>query len=167
MEFRHCPSCGNPLERKIAEGRSRAYCPACRSICYEQLNVGAGALIEKNGRLLLLQRAHDPFKGAWNLPAGYCEVDESPPQTAAREVLEETGLRVEIGTLEDVYSFDDDPRGNGILILYRCRVIDGMLGDTSEAINPTYFAADEIPGKLAGGAHDKAILAWQKKVRSR
>ena len=49
--------------------------------------------------MLLLQRTDEPFKHCWNLPAGYVEADESPTQTVAREVYEETGLQVEVGGL--------------------------------------------------------------------
>jgi 8-oxo-dGTP pyrophosphatase MutT (NUDIX family) len=38
---------------------------------------------------LLLERTHEPFKGRWNLPAGYVEADESPVQAALRETCEE------------------------------------------------------------------------------
>jgi ADP-ribose pyrophosphatase YjhB (NUDIX family) len=59
------------------------------------LKVGAGALVEQDGSLLLLQRTQTPFQGCWNLPAGYVEADESPLETVIRETYGATGLRVE------------------------------------------------------------------------
>jgi len=78
-----------------------------------------------------------------------------------REVYEETGIRVRVEELIDVYFFADDPRGNGILIVYKCRSVGGELTATAEGANPTFFAARDIPQNLAGGGHDQAILAWQ------
>jgi ADP-ribose pyrophosphatase YjhB (NUDIX family) len=93
------------------------------------------------------------------------EPGEHPAQAAVRETREETSLKVEAGSLVDVYFYDDDPRGSGILIVYGCHVTGGTLTDTSEAMNGTYFRPDEVPGDLAGGGHDQAIRAWQERRR--
>jgi len=159
--MRFCPDCGTPLETRAIEHRQRLFCPQCSRIQYRQLKVGAGALIEQRGCLLLLQRTTEPFKGCWNLPAGYAEADEDPSDTVVRETYEETGLQVEVSRLVNAYSFDDDPRGNGILIVYECQSIGGMLSESAEGTNPTLFAPSQIPANLAGGGHDHAILAWQ------
>jgi ADP-ribose pyrophosphatase YjhB (NUDIX family) len=161
--MKYCPSCGKVLEWRHVEQKQRPFCPQCQRIYYDQLKVGAGGLIEQDGRLLLLQRTNDPFRDCWNLPAGYAEIDESPLQTAIREVYEETGLRVKIERLVDVYFFADDPRGNGILIVYKCSPIGGKLTETLEGVKPTFFAANNIPKNLAGGGHNQAIHAWKER----
>ena len=81
-----------------------------------------------------------------------------------REVREETGLEVDVLRLNEVYSYDDDPRGNGILIVYECQTVGGTLSSSPEGANPTYFAYDHIPTELSGGGHNHAILAWQKHI---
>jgi 8-oxo-dGTP diphosphatase len=59
-----------------------------------------GAVIkDEAGRLLLIRRGHEPSAGLWSLPGGRIEPGESDQQAVAREVLEETGLRVECGRL--------------------------------------------------------------------
>lgn len=159
-----CTSCGTTLERKEFNRKYRIYCPRCHHIHYPHLKIGVGALIEQDGRLLLIQRTQMPFIRCWNLPAGYEEIDEDPHQTVVREVYEETRLCVEVKGLIDIYYFADDPRGNGILIVYKCQPVGGNLTATAEGINPTFFTADEIPKELSGGGHDQAIRAWQKKM---
>jgi ADP-ribose pyrophosphatase YjhB (NUDIX family) len=163
MKF--CPDCGTALELREFEQAQRAFCPACGRVCYAQLKVGAGALIERGGRLLLIRRTGHPFRGCWNLPAGYVEADEAPLKTVVREVYEETGLRVEPADLVDVYYFDDDPRGNGILIVYECCPVGGALRATREGADPTLFSAGDVPQDLAGGGHDQAIRAWRSAQR--
>ena len=54
-----------------------------------------GAVVhDAAGRLLLIQRGHDPHRGLWSLPGGRIEAGESPEQAIVREVREETGLDV-------------------------------------------------------------------------
>jgi ADP-ribose pyrophosphatase YjhB (NUDIX family) len=64
--------------------------------------VCAGAVVrDDQGRLLVIRRGTHPSLGTWSLPGGRVEPGESPAQAAAREVLEETGLRVTVGELID------------------------------------------------------------------
>jgi len=164
MEYRFCPYCGKGLETKEVEQRMRAYCPRCAIVHYTQLKVGAAALVIESGELLLLRRADAPFKGCWNLPAGYAETDESPGDAARREAREESGLDVQIDNLQGVYYFSDDPRGNGILTVYSGRIIGGTLTETAEGLEPTFFSRQELPSDLAGAGHDQAILDWRGEI---
>jgi 8-oxo-dGTP diphosphatase len=60
----------------------------------------AGAVVrDSSGRLLMVRRANEPARGLWSLPGGRIEPGETAVAAAAREVLEETGLRVEVGAL--------------------------------------------------------------------
>jgi 8-oxo-dGTP diphosphatase len=59
-----------------------------------------GAIItDDTGRLLLIRRGHEPEEGRWSLPGGRVRPGESDPEAVAREIREETGLRVEPGRL--------------------------------------------------------------------
>ncbi|GAA4641905.1 NUDIX hydrolase [Gordonia humi] len=55
------------------------------------------AIVDDDGRVLLVQRGHDPEKGHWSVPGGHVEDGESFAEAARREVWEETGLHVDIG----------------------------------------------------------------------
>jgi len=165
----YCIQCGIPLEWREVEGRSRLVCPQCGFVVYRHLKVGAGALVEKEGKILLVQRGPSvAFPDTWSLPAGYCEADESPAAAAAREVAEETGLQVRAGRLLDVYYFDDDRRGNGLLIVYEAEVLGGTLhADGEETMAVGFFAPDQLPSPICGAGHARVIDAWRARALDR
>ena len=65
--------------------------------------LGVGAVVLRERSLLMVQRAHDPGAGLWSIPGGRVEVGEYLIQAVQREVLEETGLRVEVGELLGIH----------------------------------------------------------------
>jgi 8-oxo-dGTP diphosphatase len=166
----YCSNCGNELTEAPVGGRQRMVCPACLRVAYRRLKVGAGAQITRDGKLLLLQRGwgDDAFPGTWNLPAGYCEGDEAPSLAARREAAEEAGLQIRTGRLAGAHFFDDDPRGNGILLVYEAEIVAGELRcDGREIQSAAFFSADALPASLCGGGHDEAIIAWQRRALDR
>ncbi len=163
----YCFECGTPLEVRLIDHRNREICPQCGWIHYAQLKVGAAVLIEHDHKLLLLQRNHEPWKGSWMVPAGYVEADENPKEAARREVAEETGLLVELGDLHHVYYFNDDPRGNGVVFVYKAEKVMGELQVNNEATSAEYFSWRSIPADLTGGGHDQMIRDWQTQIEQR
>jgi 8-oxo-dGTP diphosphatase len=98
------------------------------------------------GRVLLVQRAHPPFRGRWGLPGGFCEWKETTEACCAREAREETGLRVRVGALRGVYSRPSrDPRGHTVSVLYAARRIAGRVQGGDDAAQARWFT----PGELA------------------
>jgi len=94
--------------------------------------VGVGAVVVVDGKVVLVRRAHEPLKGAWNLPGGAVELGETLREACAREILEETGLVVEVGEMIDLFDRimldgDGGVEYHFVLIDYRCRPIGGEL----------------------------------------
>ena len=74
------------------------------------------------GRVLLIQRANDPYEGSWALPGGFVDMGETVEDAAVREAKEETGLDVELLRLVGVYSEPDrDPRGHNVSVAFLAR----------------------------------------------
>ena len=119
---------------------------------------------EAQPRVLLIQRAHEPFAGAWALPGGFVNVDEPIVDAAKRELHEETGL--EIALLEQLYTTGDpgrDPRGWTISIAFLARVEAGALqpraGDDAAAVK--WFRINKLPQL----AFDHAMLVQRAIAR--
>ena len=75
--------------------------------------VGVGVVAWRDDSVLLVRRATPPNRGGWSLPGGAQEVGETVFEAARREVIEETGLVVEILGLVDVVDMirhDDEGR---------------------------------------------------------
>jgi 8-oxo-dGTP diphosphatase len=78
---------------------------------------------EKEPRVLLIRRKHDPFAGTWAFPGGFVDEGESLETAARRELREETG--VEVAGLEQLQAFGDpgrDPRGWTVAVAFLGRV---------------------------------------------
>jgi ADP-ribose pyrophosphatase YjhB (NUDIX family)/predicted RNA-binding Zn-ribbon protein involved in translation (DUF1610 family) len=94
---RFCSRCGAELAPREEGGRFRHACCKCGHIVFGRFSLGVGGLLVHDGRVLVVQRGHEPGKGRWTLPGGFVEEDESPEAAIVREVREETNLRVEAG----------------------------------------------------------------------
>lgn len=80
-----------------------------------------GGIVRDGDRLLLVRRGQAPARGTWSVPGGRVEAGESDAEATAREVLEETGLAVEVGALAG--SVERGAPGGGVYVIrdYLCR----------------------------------------------
>lgn len=101
--------------------------------------IGVFALIFDQGRVLLGLRRDIDW---WNLPGGGMEAGETVDEALHREVLEETGLEVEVEQLVGIYS---KPQKQEVVLTFRCRIVDGTLHPTDEIRESRYFVPDALP----------------------
>lgn len=70
----------------------------------ESPQLGVGAIVFHQNRVLLIKRGRPPNAGQWAIPGGRIKLGETLQQAAEREILEETGVRIKAG--EPVFAFD-------------------------------------------------------------
>lgn len=121
-----------------------------------KVRIGVGVVVlDQQGHILLEKRGDC---GLWGLPGGRIEPGETIEETACREVLEETGMNVEITRLLGVYSDPTDWRlvtypgeSNPVQlvdIVLEARVRSGHLRVSSESERVEFFAPDRIPSQI-------------------
>ncbi|MFC4004288.1 NUDIX hydrolase [Prauserella oleivorans] len=104
-----------------------------------QVRCVGGILHDDAGRLLLIQRAHEPGRGRWSLPGGRVEPGETDEAAVTREVAEETGLVVEPGAL-----VGSVVRGPYVIYDYACTVRGGRLLAGDDAADARWVDAAEF-----------------------
>ncbi|MCY3779175.1 MAG: NUDIX hydrolase [Chloroflexi bacterium] len=140
----YCAFCGRPLIARHLSGRPRPYCRACDTPVYFDPKVAVVVFIERNARILLIQRAVDPGKGKWALPAGFVDHDEAPEAAAIRETYEETQLNVRIDKLLAVYPKRDEGLAD-IVIAYSASVVGGRAKAGDDAASLGWFGRENLP----------------------
>lgn len=104
--------------------------------------VAVGAVIWKDGQILLIKRGHPPNAGAWSLPGGRQEPGETVSAALTREIAEETGIAIRI---LDVLAVVDLMERSGDKLLYHYTVID--------------LLAEWVAGEIRAG-DDAADARW-------
>jgi len=157
--MRFCPLCAGALRRAPVppDLREQAVCAACDFVFYLNPKVVAGTIPERDGRILLTRRSINPGRGLWTFPGGFVDFGESVPDAAMRETFEETGLKVELTGLHNVYSYPGSP----VIIVYRASVVDGTLTTCSENDLLEWLTAEQIPWEsLAFPSTREALREW-------
>lgn len=106
--FKYCPKCGSE-NFEINNALSR-HCSDCGFTYYQNPRASTAAFIlNSKGELLVVRRAKDPEKGTLDLPGGFVDNNETAEQGMAREIQEETGLKVSdmkyLFSIPNVYRF--------------------------------------------------------------
>ena len=109
----------------------------------QQPLIGLGAIVWKDGRVLMVQRGRPPRQGIWSLPGGLQLLGETVADDIRREIREEAGIEIELlGLVEVVDSVQRDPADR---VLYHFTIID--------------YAARWLSGEAVAG-DDAAAVAW-------
>lgn len=142
----------------------RPTCPACGFVAYQNPSPAVAVVVPGPRGLLFVRRKFEPYAGQWSLPSGFMEYGEAPEETARRETLEETGLRVRIGPLIGAYPGHDDPRVRVVLLVYRARRIGGRERAGDDAAELGWYALTRPPRDLAFRSHRQALADYRRSI---
>jgi ADP-ribose pyrophosphatase YjhB (NUDIX family) len=104
------------------------------------------AYVEVEGKVLLIRRGREPFKGQWGLPGGFVDAGERPEDACLRELREETGLEGRVRGLVGLFSKPGrDPRGPTVSAVYRVEPSTLAVVAGDDAAEARFWPLDGLP----------------------
>jgi len=135
-----CGRCGTPMRERSSE-RARE-CPACGLIAYPRIAPAVMCLVRR-GREILLARSPHFAPGMYSALAGFVEPGESLEQCVAREVLEETGVKI---THLRYFASQPWPFPHSLMIAFVADYAGGEITPAPDEIEDAqWFALDALP----------------------
>jgi ADP-ribose pyrophosphatase YjhB (NUDIX family) len=115
---------------------------------------------DEQGRLLMIQRGHDPGAGLWSIPGGRIEPGETDAQALVREMLEETNLQVNVGEL--IGRVQRQGLGGAVIDIrdYAATVTGGTLRAGDDAADARWVAAAELARLEVTEGLIEALTEW-------
>lgn len=126
-----------------------------------------GAIIFDAGNVLLVERAGEPLKGFWSLPGGLLETGEKLEEAVKREVLEETGLQIEVLSRFDIFErIMRDANGAAeyhyVLVDYLAKVAGGTMNPSSDVSRVEWIPCTDLKQyKVTTGTIEAIERAYQ------
>ena len=141
--IRYCTRCGSPLTAApFGAGLRCAHCP---NSSVPETRILVACCVMHADRMLWMRRGLEPRRGFWAIPTGFLESGETTAEGAARELLEETGLRVEELDLT-LHGLGSVAHMNEVYVVYRTRIRgDVSLTPSAEALEARFFTESELP----------------------
>lgn len=155
--WRFCPRCGGPLT--AVSGGVR-----CKQGHEHWANPvpGSQALVERDGCVLLGRRRNEPGLGLWDIPGGFVDEHEHPLEALERELLEETGLKIEPTEFLGVWMQPYD--GRVVLCLtWLARSTGGEERAGDDLTELRWFRPHELPARteLAFSTFVEILSLWR------
>lgn len=148
-DWRFCPHCASA----VTHGEGRVECESCGFVHYANAVPAVSALVvDDERRLLLARRAREPYADLWDTPGGFLEEGEEPLAALRRELLEETGLSIEIAGFVGMFTdrYGDGPTAPEVLnLVWEVRVVGGEQRAADDVSELRWFAADALPDESA------------------
>lgn len=113
-------------------------------IHYKNPTVVVSCLATWGKKALWMKRAEEPRKGFWSVPSGFMELGESLPEAAARELFEETNVRLDPEKLQ-LYGVGSVANGQQVYVSFRAELESPTFSPGPEAMEVALFSNEELP----------------------
>ena len=150
------------MSTRTIAGIDRRVCDSCDRVHYVEPKIAVGAAVFRDNQILLVQRSMKPGHGHWTVPGGYVDIGKDPRAEAAREVMEEAGLAIEVGRVIDVFVNAAD-EGHTVFMLFAANWLAGEPVAGDDASDARFFGRDELPPLHFDSTH-RAVAEWPTDV---
>ncbi|WP_430816215.1 NUDIX domain-containing protein [Carboxylicivirga sp. RSCT41] len=150
FEFHHCDERSVMLVKKLIPD---AYIPTGRNYI-----VGVGAVVLRNEQLLVIK---DKYSPGYKLPGGHIDKDESIKAAIKREVMEETGIEIELESIMNIGHFNAGQFGESNLYFVctvRALSFDISINDADEIVEALWMDVDEFLKHEEVNAYNKKVV---------
>jgi 8-oxo-dGTP diphosphatase len=156
-----CIRCGGECIDADEGGQSRRTCSRCGHIHYRNPTPAVSVLVVEGERFLICRRQEHVFRGGfWCIPGGYMEFDEDYLTAGKREVLEETGLEVDVLGLLSVASNFLAPSLHSLSIILLARPAGGTLKPGDDIAEARWHGLDEPLPPMAFESHAHIVARY-------
>ena len=137
-------------------------CGECGFVFYLGPKLVAGAIFELDGNIVLIQRAIEPGYGKWTFPGGFVERGERAEAAAEREVLEETGLEIEVREIVGLYTYEGEVPA---IAVFAAGFTAGEPAPLDETMDVRSFPRDGLPwAEMAFPSTEHALKDYLRKL---
>ena len=145
-DINYCAHCGSDeIERKEVDGRQRAVCLSCGRVYYKNPIPSIVGISIINKELLLVKRGVEPDIGSWCLPGGFMELGETAEEAVKRELLEETGVKVNPVDIITIDTTIGGFYGDVVVIAYGIELESQDFVPGDDALDVQYFPYNSLP----------------------
>ena len=160
QQYKFCPLCKASLEKSSVDGRDRLMCKECGWVnYYNPVPAIACLVLNREEDLLLIKRNVEPAVGAWALPGGFIEIDETLQEAGSRELREETGLDGTAGRLIGAYMQESKMYGSVLVVGMEFIIQDEDISTGDDAADARFFLREKMP-PVPFTSHNKLIKAY-------
>ncbi|GFO80751.1 MAG: hypothetical protein A49_03780 [Methyloceanibacter sp.] len=128
-------------------------------------------VFDPTGRVLLIRRRHEPFKGGYALPGGFVEIGETVEEACRRELREETGVCARDLRLVGVYSDPSrDPRGHTVSVAFLAQLAapaEAVAGDDAAAAEWVPIGGGKGLRSITHGFSPMRRKCWRRRHEAR
>lgn len=126
--------------------------------------VGCAVVIKLGDKILLGTRGKEPNRGKWVLPGGGVKFLESLHSALKREIMEETGLEIEIENVIGVYEIIKPPDEHRVIVYWWAVHRNGNIKPSSDILDARFFSKEEIRSIVQRGESTEIVSKVLKDI---
>lgn len=153
--YKFCSKCGTLLQNK--EDERAKLCPKCGFINYPRISPAIIAAVTRDEKLLLAHNVNF-VNETYSVIAGFVEPGETFEDCVAREILEETGIKV-----KNIKYFGSQPWPfpDSLMVAFTCEYKSGEVKvDGIEIDNANFYSLEEFPNIPSKGTIARNLIDW-------